>query len=370
MIATIVGLQGGLAGKRFTIGAQPVTLGRNDQNHVVLTTLAASRVHAEVRWENDGFVLRDRDSSNGTWVNGREVTVHRLEPGDEIMIGDEIFRFETADAQTTVAAMPAPAAGPTALAARAPVLNVTIAGGGPVGLSFALLLEAMMGPRVAITVYDSRWTRDHGQVVWKTPEQGNVRRQQVVTIQSRQYRKLPPQVQELLFTPGAYTEMWPAGPDSIEGLGPRNVRIAYVEDQLLAIANGKLGRIRLIPEPFDAAAARDDLLRQHVLAICEGSRSRTQEHFASKFGAGDTSMYELDGEHVQDMVLGLRVKSLLPDPMAVLLTVVQNRFLLNSLHGEGFLNMRLTTQEAKEAVGIDPVRQVFTGCVQARHRRT
>jgi hypothetical protein len=52
--------------------------------------------------------------------------------------------------------------------------------------------------------------------------------------------------------------------------------------------------------------------------------------------------------------------------MAVLLTVTQNRFLLNSLRGEGFLNMRLTSQETKEAVGIDPVRQLFTECVQAQ----
>ena len=75
-------------------------------------------------------------------------------------------------------------------------------------------------------------------------------------------------------------------------------------------------------------------------------------------------MYALDGRQVQDVVLGLRVKSDLPDPMAVLLTVVQNRFLLNSLSGEGFLNMRLTDAEAAEAVGIDPVRQVFAECVQ------
>jgi hypothetical protein len=77
-------------------------------------------------------------------------------------------------------------------------------------------------------------------------------------------------------------------------------------------------------------------------------------------------VYSLDGKQVQDMVLGLRVKSDLPDPMAVLLTVTQNRFLLNSLRGEGFLNMRLTDREAREAVGIDPVRQLFTECIQAR----
>jgi hypothetical protein len=75
---------------------------------------------------------------------------------------------------------------------------------------------------------------------------------------------------------------------------------------------------------------------------------------AGSFGACDSSMYALDSKHVQDMVIGLRVKSDLPDPTAVLLTVAQNRFLLNSLRGEGFLNIRLTDQEATEAVGIDP----------------
>src|SRR5262249_20718062 len=190
---------------------------------------------------------------------------------------------------------------------------------------------------------------------------------EVVTIQSRQYLKLPPGIQERLFIPDAYSEMWPKGPDSIQDLGPRNVRIAFVEDQLLAIANGKPDRIRLIPEPFDPAAARDEITGQHVLAICEGGRSRTLEHFAGKFGSADASMYALDGKQVQDMVLGLRVKSELPDSMAVLLTVAQNRFLLNSLFGDGFLNMRLTDEEAEEAVGIDPVRGGFTDCARGRH---
>ena len=71
------------------------------------------------------------------------------------------------------------------------------------------------------------------------PDQGNIRRQQVVTIQSRQFLRLPLEVQERLFTPGEYSEMWPQGPDSIEGHRPRNIRIAHLEDQLLALANEK-----------------------------------------------------------------------------------------------------------------------------------
>ncbi len=363
MIATVVGLTGDSKGKRVALGNRPITFGRGGENDIVLTTASASRFHAELRAEADGYVLYDRDSSNGTWVNGASVTSHPLKPGDEIVIGDETFRFEAADSRPTIESATIRAA--DVPKAQGSALRVTITGGGPVGLAFALLLEHAIGPRAGIKIYDSRWQRDGGKIVWKGPDQGNVRRQQVVTIQSRQYLKLPPQVQERLFVPGVYTEMWPSGPDSVQDHGPRNVRIAYVEDQLLAMANEKPDRITLIPEVFDAASVKNEVVDQHLLVICEGSRSRTIEHFADKFGVADTSMYALDGEQLSDMVLGLRVKSLLPDPMAVLLTVAQNRFLLNSLRGEGFLNMRLTAHETKEAVGIDPVRQVFTECIQA-----
>jgi hypothetical protein len=364
MTATVVGIQGGQAGRRFTIGSKPITFGRGDENDVVLTTPEASRVHAELRPEAGSYLLYDRGSTNGTRVNDDVVTVRELRHGDQIKIGEEIFGFESAAAQVTIRRATSPPADRAEPHGAAPALRVTITGGGPVGLSFALLLEHLIGSRADITIYDSRWKADGNAIVWKGPDQGNIRRQQVVTIQSRQFLKLPPEVQERLFRPGAYTEMWPQGPDSIQDLGPRNVRIAYVEDQLLALANEKSGRIRLIPETFDPATARDAVASQHVLAICEGGRPRTLEYFAGKFGPADESVFALDGNHVQDMVLGLRVKSLLPDPMAVLLTVTQNRFLLNSLRGEGFLNMRLTDQEAKEVVGIDPVRQLFTECIQ------
>ena len=48
------------------------------------------------------------------------------------------------------------------------VLRVTVAGGGPVGLSFALMLEDLMGPRVDDRVYDGRWTARRRRVTWKT----------------------------------------------------------------------------------------------------------------------------------------------------------------------------------------------------------
>ena len=363
MKASVVGVHGDLVGKRFPIGDAPVTFGRGEDNDIVIPDPAVSRVHAELRQEADGFVVSDRGSANGTRVNGEPVTgARRLRPGDEIMVATHLFRFEPLDAGLVT--VPASSTRMSEAEKAASVLRVTISGGGPVGLAFALLLADLMGPRVAVRIYNGRWKRDGQRVVWKGIEEGNVRRQQVVTIQSRQFLKLPQEMQDYLFTPGNFTEMWPAGPDSLGDVGPRNIRIAYIEDRLLELANRKRSQIELVPEPFDAESAGGEIVKQHVLAISEGSRSRTFSHFKSKFGAADFSLYGLDGEQLSDMVLGLRVTSLLPDPTAVLLTVAQNRFLLNSLNGEGFLNMRLTDTEAKEAIGINPVRQTFTGCIQ------
>ena len=71
------------------------------------------------------------------------------------------------------------------------LLKVTVTGGGPVGLAFALLLESLVSGEVSIAVHDDRWMEEGGRVVWKGEKQHNARRHQVVTIQSRHYLRLP-----------------------------------------------------------------------------------------------------------------------------------------------------------------------------------
>ncbi|MFD3583123.1 FHA domain-containing protein [Streptomyces sp. NPDC058683] len=369
MAPVLVGLEGLLAGERIPVLDTRVTFGRNSENTVVISSLSVSRFHAEIVFDEDkGYVLRDLESSNGTLVNGEEVESRLLQPGDEISLGDQEFRFEVADAMETMMALSLPRSVTHGAqeSESGPVLRVTVAGGGPVGLSLALLLEHFLGPQVQVTVYDGRWRKQGRNVVWKGPDEGNVRRLQVVTVQSRQYLAWPEEVRERLFEPEHFTEMWPSGPDSVGDNHPRNMRIAYIEDRLLELANEKRDRIRLIPARFTAEEQQEALATQHVLAICDGGRSRTRDRFAARFGKADESIYSLDGRHLQDVVLGLRVKSGLTDPMAVLLTVAQNRFLLNSLRGEGFLNMRLTDAEAAEVIGLDPVRRVFEECIASR----
>ncbi|MFE2146914.1 FHA domain-containing protein [Streptomyces sp. NPDC059456] len=366
MPSVIVGRTGPFAGQSVVLGSAPLTFGRKSDNGVVIVSPSASRLHAEIVPEGAGHVLHDRDSRNGTFVNDQRVTRHVLRPNDRIRIGDETFLYEAQDSMETVVNL-SQLDLPRMTAVTDPgVLRVTVTGGGPVGLALALALDEMLPGRVAVTVHDGRWTRRGSAIVWKGEGQGNVRRQQVVTVQSRQYLALSEEVRSALFDDAsAYSEMWPVGPDSVDGRPPRNIRIAYIEDRLLELANRKAS-IRLVPKRFDPVEQQHRLSQEHVLAVCEGGRSRTREHFADRFGAADASIYSLDGEHLQDVVLGLRVRSRLPDPMSVLLTVSQNRFLLNSLRGEGFLNMRLTREEAGNVIGIDPVRQVFEECIAAR----
>ncbi|MGW5475166.1 FHA domain-containing protein [Streptomyces sp. NPDC004008] len=364
MSSVIVGRTGPFAGQSVVLGSAPLRFGRKSDNDVIIVSVSASRLHTEIMAEEGAYVLYDR-SKNGTFVNEERVTRHVLAPGDSIRIGDETFLFETQEALETVMDLSQLDLPRSDAAANPGELRVTVTGGGPVGLAFALLLEDALPGRASITVYDGRWIRNGSTVVWKDETQGNVRRQQVVTVQSRQYLALTDEMQSALFDAGGFSEMWPLGPDSVDGRPPRNIRIAYIEDKLLELANAKPA-IRLVPKRFDPSEQQHRLSQEHVLVIGEGGRSRTREHFADRFGAADSSIYSLDGEHLQDLVLGLRVKSRLSDPMSVLLTVAQNRFLLNSLRGEGFLNMRLTREEAGNVIGIDPVRQVFEECVAAR----
>jgi hypothetical protein len=288
------------------------------------------------------------------------VSTHRLRPGDEIVVGDEAFRFEDGAAvaeRTVLLARPTP---------PPPVLRVTVSGGGPVGLTFALLLDDLMGERAAITVHDGRWTRtDDGRTVWRAKGRGASRRQQVVTVQSRQWSRLPAEIQDRLFGSDAHTEMWPTGPDSIDDLPPRNVRIAHVEDQLLALADERSDRITLVPEPFDPSTA-DALDQQHVLAVCEGSRSRTRDHFAHRFGVADTSMYSLDGRQVQDVVLGLRVRPVCPTRWPCCSQWCRTGSCSTRCAARASSTCASPRPRRPRRWGIDPVRQVFAECVQSQ----
>ena len=76
------------AGDRIELCDEPMTMGRSDSNTIPINDYKASRVHAQIEREEAGaYILRDLNSSNGTRINGTQVTEARLAFGDEVQIG-------------------------------------------------------------------------------------------------------------------------------------------------------------------------------------------------------------------------------------------------------------------------------------------
>ena len=64
------------------------TIGRAKTNGIVVEDALASRVHAMLTSTPAGLEIRDNDSSNGTFVNGTQITSARLRDGDVVTIGN------------------------------------------------------------------------------------------------------------------------------------------------------------------------------------------------------------------------------------------------------------------------------------------
>ncbi len=64
------------------------TIGRAKSNNIVVEDALASRVHATLASTPAGLEIRDNDSSNGTFVNGRLITTAKLRDGDVVTIGN------------------------------------------------------------------------------------------------------------------------------------------------------------------------------------------------------------------------------------------------------------------------------------------
>jgi len=69
-------------------------IGRNSENDVVLNSERVSRYHAEIARQDDVFLIVDKGSRNGVWVNRQRVkNSTELKSGDVIRIGRQDFTF-------------------------------------------------------------------------------------------------------------------------------------------------------------------------------------------------------------------------------------------------------------------------------------
>jgi len=78
----------------YTLRRRLTRIGRNVENDIVLNSDRVSRYHAEIAREESEFLIVDKGSRNGVWVNRRRVkNSAAIKSGDAIRIGRQEFTF-------------------------------------------------------------------------------------------------------------------------------------------------------------------------------------------------------------------------------------------------------------------------------------
>lgn len=83
--------------KEYPFLKDSITIGRADDNTIVIDNLAVSSYHARIDRAGTDFLLTDLQSTNGTFVNENKVVSHKLVHGDNVVIGKHVLLFVAAD---------------------------------------------------------------------------------------------------------------------------------------------------------------------------------------------------------------------------------------------------------------------------------
>ena len=82
--------------KEVSLAQGDVTIGRLPDNLIQIDNLAVSGHHAHIYWDTDHYVVEDKGSLNGTYVNEQRVTAATLKDGDHILVGKHKLEFKDA----------------------------------------------------------------------------------------------------------------------------------------------------------------------------------------------------------------------------------------------------------------------------------
>ncbi|MBN1219167.1 MAG: FHA domain-containing protein [Anaerolineae bacterium] len=94
-VAYLTLIVGGRMSHSFPLRSE-VNMGREKSNAIVVADQKVSRYHASLTPIDDTFIISDRGSANGTYVNGVLIAQPtRLKNNDRISVGDAAFLFTT-----------------------------------------------------------------------------------------------------------------------------------------------------------------------------------------------------------------------------------------------------------------------------------
>src|SRR6187455_1880318 len=106
----IVVLSEGLTGRSFDLKVDKTTVGRLEDNAFQIPEQSVSSHHCELLLKGSDVIVRDLNSTNGTYINGEKISEKVLKPGQILRLGNVEARLETDGAGAPVAGAGAAAA--------------------------------------------------------------------------------------------------------------------------------------------------------------------------------------------------------------------------------------------------------------------
>ena len=87
----LIAQRGAKRGTEVVIRREQTLIGRSRSCQICIPAPQVSRQHCAILIENGQVLVRDLGSTNGTFVNGVQVSEHELSTGDTLTIGNVIF---------------------------------------------------------------------------------------------------------------------------------------------------------------------------------------------------------------------------------------------------------------------------------------
>ena len=94
-MAKLVVLSAGMTGRTHELKADKTTIGRVEDNSFQIAEASVSSHHCEVLLRGSDVVVRDLNSTNGTFINGEKVTESVIKPNQILRLGQIEIRLET-----------------------------------------------------------------------------------------------------------------------------------------------------------------------------------------------------------------------------------------------------------------------------------
>jgi pSer/pThr/pTyr-binding forkhead associated (FHA) protein len=109
-MAKLVILSPGMAGRSHELKVDKTTIGRVDDNTFPIAEPSVSSHHCEILLRGPDVVVHDLNSTNGTFINGNQITGEAvLKPGQVLKLGQIELKLEAEGAPAAASPSPAPA---------------------------------------------------------------------------------------------------------------------------------------------------------------------------------------------------------------------------------------------------------------------